>query len=71
MRLVDIVDFTKIYVLRQNGVMKKGEVFTEKNLRIVRPGNGLHPRYYEKFIGKKVSKDVEKGVALNWNHVLS
>ena len=51
--------------------MKKGEVFTEKNLRIVRPGNGLHPRYYEKFIGKKVSKDVEKGVALNWNHVLS
>jgi pseudaminic acid synthase len=51
--------------------MKLGEIFTEKNLRIVRPGNGLHPRYYEKIIGSKVSKKVSKGTALDWNHILN
>lgn len=47
--------------------MKSGEVFTSRNLRIVRPGNGLHPRYYEQFIGEHVSRDVEKGTPLNWS----
>ena len=49
--------------------MKAGEVLTEKNLRIVRPGHGLHPRYYEQLLGEKVLKDVTKGEALDWSHV--
>jgi N-acetylneuraminate synthase len=51
--------------------MKLGDIFTENNIRIVRPGNGLHPRYYDKVLGKKVSKDVKKGTALDWNHILN
>ena len=49
--------------------MSLGDVFTEQNLRIVRPGNGLHPRYYDKILGKKVSKDVNEGTALDWDHI--
>jgi pseudaminic acid synthase len=46
--------------------MKAGEIFTEDNLKIVRPGYGLHPRYYEELLGKKVSCDVKKGAAVKW-----
>ena len=46
--------------------MKKGEIFTKNNLRIVRPGLGLPPKYYDIIFGKKVNQDVKKGTALNW-----
>jgi len=49
--------------------MKSGEVLSEKNLRVVRPGYGLHPRYFEELLGTKVLKDIKKGEALNWSHV--
>jgi len=41
--------------------IKKGEIITEKNVRSVRPGYGLHPKYFKKIIGKKVKIDLEKG----------
>ncbi len=44
---------------------KKGDVITEKNVRSIRPGFGLHPKYLEKILGKKFTKDVEKGERLN------
>lgn len=46
--------------------MKKGDTFTEKNLRIIRPGLGLSPKYYDLSLGRRVNKDVTKGTALNW-----
>jgi N-acetylneuraminate synthase len=46
--------------------MKAGEVLTEKNLRAVRPGLGLSPKYYDQFLGRKVKTDLKKGTALNW-----
>jgi len=49
--------------------MMAGEVLTEKNLRAIRPGLGLPPKFYEQMIGKKVKVDVKKGTALNWNLV--
>jgi len=49
--------------------MKEGDVLTEKNLRIVRPGLGLAPKYYDILIGKKVNKDVNKGTAVDWELV--
>ncbi|MCR5796744.1 MAG: pseudaminic acid synthase [Eubacterium sp.] len=49
--------------------MKKGEVFTESNLRSVRPGFGLHTKYYEDILGKKVTKDVTMGTPLSWGLV--
>jgi pseudaminic acid synthase len=47
--------------------VETGDIFTEKNLRIVRPGSGLEPKYYEKFLGRKASKSVKKGTAVDWN----
>jgi len=41
--------------------IKKGEVFTEKNLRSVRPAFGLHTRFYYDILGKKSKQDLEKG----------
>jgi len=47
--------------------MVAGEVLTPENLRIVRPGYGLEPKYYEVLIGKKVKRAVKKGTPLNWD----
>lgn len=41
--------------------IKKGEIFTEKNLRSVRPGFGLHPKHYKEVLGTIAEKDWEKG----------
>lgn len=41
--------------------VKEGECLTKKNLRVVRPGNGLHPRYYPEVLGKKVNQNITKG----------
>lgn len=47
--------------------MKAGDVFTRENIRIVRPGFGLPPKYYDIILGKKVKKDVTKGEPLSWD----
>ena len=47
--------------------MSKGEEFTTKNLRVVRPGYGLPPKYLIKFIGSSINKDVKKGTPANWD----
>lgn len=49
--------------------MKVGEVITEKNIRSVRPGFGLHPRYLKEIIGKKVNRNLEKGTAFSLDFV--
>ncbi|MBP2645915.1 MAG: N-acetylneuraminate synthase [Firmicutes bacterium] len=46
--------------------MKAGEVFTKENLRAIRPGLGLAPKYMELFLGKKVAKAVTKGTPISW-----
>tara|TARA_Y100000590_G_scaffold415548_1_gene513450 strand:- start:89 stop:1135 length:1047 start_codon:yes stop_codon:yes gene_type:complete len=46
--------------------MKKGDVLNEQNLRIVRPGLGLLPKYYDFILGRKVNQDVKKGTAVRW-----
>ena len=40
--------------------MKKGDVLSGKNLRIVRPEFGFPPKYYDVLLGRKVNKDVNK-----------
>lgn len=47
--------------------MKKGDIFTAKNLRVVRPGCGLPPKYYDMLLGKKVNRDVNRGTPMSWN----
>lgn len=41
--------------------IKKEEVITEENVRSIRPGFGLHPKYLKEILGKKVNKDLKKG----------
>lgn len=41
--------------------MKSGDIITERNVRSVRPGFGLHPKYLKDILGKKVNRDLEKG----------
>lgn len=49
--------------------IKKGELFTEENIRCVRPGTGLHTRYYFEIIGKKAANDIEFGEPLKWSMI--
>lgn len=47
--------------------IKKGEVISKKNMRSIRPGYGLHPRNYNKIIGRQVSKDIDRGTPVDWS----
>lgn len=49
--------------------MKAGDVITEKNVRCVRPGFGLHPKYLQELIGKRVNRDLEKGERFSMNMI--
>lgn len=44
----------------------KGESLSDKNIRAIRPGHGLPPQDYDKVIGKRAKKDIEKGTPLSW-----
>ncbi len=44
--------------------IKAGELFTEENVRSIRPGNGLHPRYLNEIIGKRATRDLKRGTPL-------
>jgi pseudaminic acid synthase len=47
--------------------MKAGDRFSEQNLRSIRPGMGLPPKYYDTLLGKPVKKDVKKGTPVRWD----
>lgn len=49
--------------------MKAGDVITEKNVRSIRPGFGLIPKYYDVVIGKEVKCDVKRGTGLKWDMI--
>lgn len=49
--------------------MRAGEVFSPENLRAIRPGLGLSPKYYEAVLGQKAKQDIALGTALNWDMV--
>lgn len=49
--------------------IKEGELFSENNIKSVRPGYGLHPKYYDVIIGKRAKKDLTYGEALSWECV--
>jgi N-acetylneuraminate synthase len=49
--------------------VRAGEAFTSENLRAIRPGLGLSPKYLEIFIGKRANRDVTKGAPLTWDMI--
>ena len=44
--------------------IKKNQKYTKINLRVIRPGLGMHPKFYEALIGQKSKKNLKKGTAL-------
>ena len=47
----------------------KGETVTAKNIRSIRPGHGLHPKFYSQILGLKVTRDLNPGTALSSDHL--
>ncbi len=52
-----------LYIVKD---LKKGEPLTRENLRAIRPGLGLPPKYFDILLGKKVSRDVQQGTPVHW-----
>lgn len=50
--------------------IKEGECFSEKNVKSIRPGFGMHTRHYNEVVGKMARKNIKKGTPLNWNLIL-
>ncbi len=43
-----------------------GEVITERNVRSIRPADGLHTRHYEEVLGRRAAHHIERGTPLSW-----
>ena len=80
-KALGIIDFTlsekqinnrsfsrSLYVVED---IKEGEIITEHNVRSIRPGYGLHPKFYDDIIGKKTIRDLEKGEYLKHEDILT
>lgn len=58
----DSIIFRKsIFVVKD---IKKGEMLTENNIRVIRPGYGMKPREYKRMIGKRALRDLNYGMPL-------
>jgi pseudaminic acid synthase len=49
--------------------VKAGELFTEANVRSIRPSYGLKPKYITEILGRKANKDIKKGTPVSWSIV--
>ncbi|MAG69660.1 MAG: pseudaminic acid synthase [Acidobacteria bacterium] len=58
-----IVYRRSIYVVND---VKEGEEFNTNNLRVIRPGHGLPPKYYDILLGKRASCKIKKGTPVKW-----
>ena len=48
---------------------KKGDTITSKDIKIIRPGLGLHPRYFEHLVGSKLIKDISFGTPVDLTYI--
>ena len=55
-----------IYVVQD---IEAGELFTSENLRVIRPGLGLPPKYYEILLGKQAKVKLKRGTPLTWSAI--
>ena len=52
-----------LYVVKD---VRKGQELTEENIKSIRPGYGMHPKYFNQVLGKKFNKDVKAGERLSF-----
>ena len=60
-------DGRSLFVVEDIG---KGEIFTEENVRSIRPAFGMHTMYYDEVNEKKARVDIAKGTPLDWKYIL-
>ena len=56
-----------LYIVKN---VRKGEIISLNNIRAIRPGFGMHPRYLNKVLGKKFNNDAVKGTRLSENIII-
>lgn len=56
-----------IYVVKD---IQAGEIFTEKNIRVIRPADGIEPKYFEFVMGRKAKHALKTGTPLSWDALL-
>ncbi|MDZ5720974.1 pseudaminic acid synthase [Bacillus inaquosorum] len=49
--------------------IKAGEIFTKDNIKVVRPGYGLEPKFYDVIIGRTAKKHIAAGTPLKWDSI--
>jgi pseudaminic acid synthase len=57
-----------LYVVKD---VKNGDAFSENNVRSIRPGYGLPPKYLNEVLGRSASRDIKRGTPLSWELLLS
>lgn len=60
-------DMRSLFAVRD---IRAGEIFTEENVRSIRPGFGLAPVHYGEVLGRQAKADIAKGTPLTWNNVM-
>jgi len=55
-----------LFVVR---AVRQGETFSAQNIRSIRPGHGLHTRHLPQIVGRRASRDIERGTPLSWDLV--
>jgi N-acetylneuraminate synthase len=61
--LGSVVFRRSVYAVRD---LVAGEPFTHDNIRIIRPGYGLAPKYFDALLARKASRAIARGTALTW-----
>ena len=64
--LADYFDSTE-HLLSLIHILKAGETFTEENVRSIRPGYGLPPKFLKEVLGRKSARDIKFGTPLSWD----
>ena len=54
-----------IYVVSD---VRKGEEFDTKNILVIRPGDGLAPKYYDIILGRRAVCDIKRGTPMDWKY---
>lgn len=49
--------------------IKRNEIFSEENIKSIRPGFGLHPRHMPDILGKRANRDIDKGTPMSWDFI--
>ena len=49
--------------------IKSGDILNKNNLKSIRPGFGLHPKYFNELIGKKVNQNISRGTRMSLSFI--